>query len=63
MQSIDARRKPRAGVRSRQVRCDDLAALCRKRNATTPANNARLSRADGPEDDGLRDRCLRSGPP
>jgi hypothetical protein len=26
-------------------------------------NNARLNRADGPEDDGLQDRCLRSGLP
>jgi hypothetical protein len=25
-------------------------------------NNARLNRADGPQDDGLQDRCLRSGP-
>jgi hypothetical protein len=26
-------------------------------------NNARLNRSDGPEDDGLQDRCLRSGLP
>jgi hypothetical protein len=26
-------------------------------------NNARLNRADGPEDDGLQDRCLRNGLP
>src|SRR5437667_4301836 len=27
------------------------------------SNNARLNRSDGPEDDGLQDRCLRSGLP